>query len=268
VYRWIVSLPAILSLDPVLVRLEEREMDDPDIRYRPEMTSKDKAYTNTKALVSAIPGVGGPLAEVFSAIIAPPIAKRRDEWVESIARQLVELQEKVDGFKIEDLSQNETFITVVMHASQVAIRNHQKEKLEALRNAVLNSALPNAPEDDIQLMFLNFVDALTSLHLVILGFLNDPGNCCQRRNVEYPSNMMADSISSVLELAIPELEGKRDTYDQVVKDLFSRGLIGTGSLHALTTPAGIFASRTTDFGKRFIKFVTSPIEDDDGRKPQ
>ena len=48
------------------------------------------------------------------------------------------------------------------YATQIAIRNHQRKKLEALRNAVLNSALVNASEEDIQLMFLNFIEYLTT----------------------------------------------------------------------------------------------------------
>jgi hypothetical protein len=56
----------------------------------------------------------------------------------------------------------------------VAIRNHHKEKLKALRNAVLNSISPNLPEEDLQLMFLNWVDELTTWHLRILQFFDSP----------------------------------------------------------------------------------------------
>lgn len=52
---------------------------------RPEETSLDNVYRNVKILLSAIPGIGGSAAELFSSIIVPPISKRRDEWIESIA---------------------------------------------------------------------------------------------------------------------------------------------------------------------------------------
>jgi hypothetical protein len=240
-------------------------MDGSNIRGKPKAKAGDVAHTLTKAGLSAIPVVGGPAAELFSAIIVPPLAKRRDEWIESVVEGLKALEERVNGFEIEALSQNETFITTVMHASQAAIRNHQKEKREALRNAVLNSASSNDLEEDLQLMFLNFADTLTPLHLRILKFLNDPHEWCQRNEIACPDLTMG-SISSILELALPELEGRRELYDQVVKDLFSRGLIGTDSLHSIMSSAGIFAPRTTDMGKRFIDFVTSPIESDDERE--
>lgn len=132
----------------------------------------DLAYTIVKAGISAVPIVGGPATELFSAIITPPLSRRRDAWIESIAEGLERLVQKVDGFRIEDLAENKSFITIVMHASQIAIRNHQGEKLEALRNAILNSALVNPIEDDLQLIFLKFIDDLTPWHFRILEFLN------------------------------------------------------------------------------------------------
>ena len=166
---------------------EETKTIDSDIRSKPKAGAGNIAHIVAKAGLSTIPIIGGSAAEIFSAIIVPPLSKRRDEWVESIANGLKAIEEKVDDFNIEALSQNEMFITTVMHASQAAIRNHQKEKLEALRNAVLNAALPNAPEEDIQLMFLNFVDSLTPWHLRILKFFDNPQEWGRRNSIAYRS---------------------------------------------------------------------------------
>ena len=54
-----------------------------------------------------------------------------------------------------DLQENEKFFTTLVHASNTAIRNHEEEKLNALRNAVLNSALPGAPSDTMQRAILH-----------------------------------------------------------------------------------------------------------------
>ncbi|MDH4155239.1 MAG: hypothetical protein OEV01_15775, partial [Nitrospira sp.] len=61
---------------------------------------------------------------------------------------VTEIQSRIEGLLAEKLAANETFVTVAMHASQMAIRNHQKEKLQAFRNAVLNSGLPNPLQED------------------------------------------------------------------------------------------------------------------------
>lgn len=187
----------------------------------------------------------------------------RDEeknGLQVIGSGLKELADRVKGFNIEDLSTNETFITIVTHASQTAIKNHQKEKLEALRNAVLNAALPNAPEEDIQLMFLTYIDSLTTWHFAILKFLDNPKEWAKIHGVTYP-NWSMGGASAALEHAFPGLRGKREIYDVFIRDIFSRGLISTDSLHVTVTGDGILTSRTTTMGKQLIGFITSPIPD-------
>ncbi len=245
---------------------KETKIDVSDIESKPKAGAGDVAHTLVKAGLSAIPVLGGPAAEIFSAIVVPPLSKRRDEWIESIVKGLKVLEKKIEDFNIETLSQNDVFITTIMHASQVAIRNHQKEKLEVLRNSVLNAALPNAPEEDIQIMFLNFVDTFTPWHLIILKFFDNPQEWGRKSGITYPNRTMGGP-SEVLEYAFPELRGRRDFYDQIVKDLFIRGLMNTESLHVTMTSQGMLASRTTSMGKQFINFITSPIESD-GEKEQ
>jgi hypothetical protein len=229
-----------------------------DEQEMPRKSAGDVAHALVKAGISAIPIAGAPAAEIFALIVAPPYERRRDEWIQSVGNGLKELAEKIEGFKIEELSQNETFITTVTHASQAAIRNHQKEKLDALRNAVLNAALPNPPQEDLQLMFLSFIDSFTPWHLAILKFLDNPKEWGQRHGITYQSYGMG-SPSTILEKSFTELNGKRDLYDLFVKDLFSRGLMSTDSLHTSMSESGMFASRTTDMGKQFLKFITSPL---------
>jgi hypothetical protein len=229
------------------------------MKEKPKTTKNDVAHTIVKAGISAIPLVGSPAAEIFGLIVTPPLTKRRDEWVESIVDGLKELEQKVDGFSMESLVDNEMFVTTTMQATQTAIRNHQEEKLKALRNAVLNAALPNAPEEDIQLIFLNFVDDLTTWHLRILKFCDDPTEWGRQNNIKFPSYTAA-APSVMLEHALPELSGRRGFYDLLLKDLYSKGLINTESLHVMMTGSGLLNSRTTNFGRRFISFITTPLD--------
>ena len=211
-----------------------------------------------KAAISAVPVAGGPAAELFSAIITPPLVRRRDRWVEEIAEAVEELQQRVEGLTPETLSQNDKFVSTLLHASQVASRNHQKEKLEALRNAVMNAALPKSPDDDTQQMFLNYVDDLTPWHLKVLALFNDPAAWGKEHGIRYPS-WSAGGPSSVLEHSFPELQGKREFYDQLTRDLDTRGLLRADGIHTTMTAHGMFASRTTDFGKAFLRFVSKPF---------
>jgi len=148
-------------------------------------------------------------------------------------------------------------VTVAMQATQIALRNHQEAKLEALRNAVLNAALPNPPQEDEQMIFLRLIDQLTPWHLRVLSVLDEPVRWMERHGVANPGWGMGGT-ATVLEQCIPELRGQRDTYDQIARDLQSEGLLAQGQfLHVMMTGSGMVASRTTDRGKRFIRFITS-----------
>lgn len=228
---------------------------------KPKKILGDVAHTIARAGLSAIPVVGRSASVLFSELITPPLVRRRDKWIESIGEGLKKLEETVEDFNIEELKDNEMFITTVMHATQVAIRNHQKERLEALRAAVLNSTSPNAPEEDLQLMFLNWIDELTPWHLRILKFFEEPKAWPQKHGITLPNRPMG-APAHALEDAFPELRGQRDFYDQIIKDLYSKGLTHIESLHVTMTGQGMYASRTTEIGKQFIEFITSPIEDE------
>ncbi len=238
-------------------------MDKINIKDKPKISVGDTAHTLMRAGVSAIPLIGGSAVELLSAIITPPLTKRRDEWVQSISEGLKELEEKVDNFKIENLSNNDIFITIVMHATQLAVRNHQKEKLDALRNAVLNTALASTPEEDMKLMFLNFIDTLTPWHIRILKFFDNPIEWGKNNDIIYSTWPMGGP-SSVLEHAFPELKGRREFYGQFIRDLYNRGLMNMDSdgLGVTMSAQGMFTSRTTATGKNFIDFISFPIKNE------
>jgi hypothetical protein len=211
-----------------------------------------------RAAVSAIPVVGGPLQVAFENVFGSPIEKRKQEWLEELANAFEELQARVKELTPERLVENEAFVTVVMQASQVAIRNHQEVKREALRNAVMNSALPNSPNEDEQLTFLRLIDQLTPSHLRLLSVLNDPVHWMQKNGVQNPG-WGAGGVSTVIEHCLPDLRGQRDTYDQLVRDLQADGLIGQGQfVHVTMTGRGMLESKTTARGKRFIDFISTP----------
>jgi hypothetical protein len=63
---------------------------------------------------------------------------------------------------------------VFAQAAQAAIRTHDQEKLDALRNAVLNTALGKEPDKDRQAIFLSLLDRLQPAHLRILKTFQHP----------------------------------------------------------------------------------------------
>lgn len=226
---------------------------------------KDTIQSITHAGIGSIPYLGAPAAEIFNLIITPSLEKRRTKWMEEVAEAL-RILEQQNKIIFEELSQNETFINSVLHASQAAMRTNRKEKLKALRNAVVNSALPNSPDDDTQQIFLNLVDTFTQLHLKILKFLKNPpqgGIPLKTGNTYIHLSALPDAI----EQTYPELKGRYDFYYQIIKDLSDRGFVNmsaSDTTHDMATMQGIPSTQVTGLGAEFLAFIESHF--DEGQK--
>jgi hypothetical protein len=149
---------------------------------------------------------------------------------------------------------------ITMHASQVALRNNQEEKRVALKNAILNSAMPHSQEESLQQIFVEFIDSLTVWHIKVLDLVKSPPEWAKQNGHTFPDLQMG-GFSTILESAFPELRGRRDFYDQLGKDLAYRGLAHTDSFHVTMTGAGLMEKRTTRMGDTFLRFISSPIKE-------
>lgn len=214
----------------------------------PTTSVGDRGYAVVKAAVSSVPWIGGPLAELFQAVVTPPIDKRRQAWMEQIGEDMQKLQN--EGLKIEDLQDNQQFISAVMHASQIAIRTHQQEKLEALRNAVRNVAVGRSPDDTRLNLFLDMVDNLDTAHIRLLKVFRSPPSM---------SGVMAGGLSMVIEKAMPEMRGQKELYEQLWKRLVADGLIADGGLNTTMSGSGLSTKRTTRLGDQLLDFITTSV---------
>ena len=199
-------------------------------------TKGDTTITLTKAGISAIPIIGGSAASLFD-LITTPLEKRRNYWMIEIARLLEELEKKIENFDIKKLVNNEMFITTVIHTSNIAIKNHQKEKIEALRNIIANTIVNNT-EEDSRLTFLQYIDELSPTHLSLLKNLKKyvTANPDER---EFIQNNINDN-------------------SEFLDELDSRGLIRNNSKNS---HYGLTNKKCTiNFkGIKFLNYITSPI---------
>ena len=229
----------------------DKELVDPAVE--PE---SEKAHRLTRAVISDIPVFGGTLAEAFSTLIEPPMERRKKKWMNKVTEAINELYRK----KIiteKDLQENEQFFTALVHASSTAIKNHEEEKLDALRNAVLNSALPDAPDDTQQHLFLNLVDSCSSWHIALLKLFQNPAQWAEDNNHQFP-NWSTGALNSVILSAYPTLKDYQAMYSLIFKQLCRDGLLGSDNLGTTMTGAGMLSKRTTRFGDEFIKFISPP----------
>src|SRR5690554_3700290 len=218
-------------------------------------TSKeDILYAAVKAGLGSIPVLGSAATELFGLVVTPPLDKRRQEWMNEVAEKLKALEEnnQVDYSK---LSQNEQFIDTIIQATTIAIKTSEKEKIVALRNAVTNTALDEAPEKTKSQIFLNLVDSFTVWHLKILTFFDNPKAWFQRAG-QSPPNLMMGNMFSVLKSAYPSLAGQDELVDLIWNDLHNAGLHNTSGLKTMMSGDGALAERTTELGKEFIQFIS------------
>jgi hypothetical protein len=176
-----------------------------------------------RAISSEIPG-GNTLTELAFQFIKTPYQHRQDQWMEKVAKTLKELTES-EGFRLEDLQASEIFIDIVLKATQVALRNHHEMKRNALIKIIRNAAQPDPDEVFLQTA-INFIDTSTPWHLLILKFVASPRQW-EEENKRKVSNVLGIHLYWVLEEAFPELKDNRDISQQVITDLWSKGLIET-----------------------------------------
>ena len=225
----------------------------------PHSESAETVLGLAKAVVSAVPVLGGLAAELMDVVIRPQIEQRRTDWLNSLAERLARLEVRVDGFRVGDLVDHPAFTSAMLQAGAVALRNHNEEKLEALRNAVLNVAVSSTSGEDEHELFISLIDSFTDWHLRVLAFLADKEAIAEKRGrLPFPS-WYAGGVSAVLEHVYPELVGRRDLYDLVVSGLNRAGLVAIDSFHTTGTRDGyMLAKQSTDMGDRFLRFITEP----------
>ncbi len=241
--------------------------------YQPKMlveTSGDYVYATGLGLLSialsTIIAPAGILAALVGVKQLSPMWKRLDKWMVHMEEAIDQL--KGEGITVEDLAQNEQFITALLQASQTAMRTHKKEKLEALQNAVLNIVLGAQPNDNKQQMFLTLIDELTEDHLRILHYLDDPRAYLRQKglpeDVETPMENLDRSTQrnhgenniGRLGRAFPELKDQRAYVDLIIATLYGRGLV-IGDWPHVADIDEIVA--TTSPAKEFLAFIKSPL---------
>ena len=177
--------------------------------------------------------------------------------MEEVAQVLRRLQIE-NGIDLEKLRDNDVFLDTLLGATQVAMRNSSETKRKALRNALQNSALPHAPDESRQQLFVHWVDISTVWHLQILAVLASPTKWFANRGRQPPQFAITSSLWQLLTLAFPELSQEQELCDLIAEDLFARGLINTQGLRTTMSGSGAMAKRATELGNQFLKFISIP----------
>ncbi len=223
-------------------------MTDEKLSPPPEQGRADIVAGITKGIVGAVPLVG-PLAAEAIEFFWSPLRKRQEDWLVRMWLGIRKLQTRNALPADETLAANQAFMSAAVHAFRIAARTHRDEKLEALRNAVLNVAAGSAPEDDIQAMFLDAVDSLTVSHIDVLRRRASQGKRLGRKS----GYLLAERIQ-------PPRVG-RDMFAQIIRELTNRGFVEVNTALDQLDAGTVRGThvRLTEYGSQFLSFITSPL---------
>ena len=113
----------------------------------------------------------------------------------------------------------------MVSATRTVEHTHQAEKIEALRNAVLNSVAPGAPDADTQAIILNLIDRFTPSHLRLLTLWDDPPAWFASHGIPQPQAAFATSRTVTVEAGLPEMRGRKDFYLLIASELKTAGML-------------------------------------------
>lgn len=229
---------------------------EPYPKSDPRSIGYEVARTTIDAAASIIPGGSYAAGKIVERFVAEPLQKRRDKWFERVGAGLEELEARLAGFDPSTLTENEDFVSAVFEATQAAMKTAREEKLDALRNGILNIAAGMRLDDILRSAFFGYIDRFSPAHLRVLKLLADPSASPEMK--ASAANTYMGAQIGVLRAAIPETVIDGPTMSRILGDLQREGLVETSGMSAMGTQGSLLSKRSTAAGDAFLRFVSDP----------
>ncbi len=209
-----------------------------------------------KGAVSAVPFVGGLVAEVGN-LYLNPLKKRKQQWMAEVSQAIEDIKKRYDLLP-EVLQNDDRFISFLYQATILALKNHQRQKINALRNAIVSAANPEQVSEDLAFQFLRYIDELSVTHLSMLA-------CLEKHTGQFVRLEKLEQVYSKLQSYL-DASIERAAFRSFLHDLETRFLIRVGDLEDLPEYASkeIFLAtddstkrplEVTPLGRSFLSFV-------------
>jgi hypothetical protein len=193
--------------------------------------------------------VAGPITNfIVSRFWAPSASRRLEEWLKEFAD---DFDRHCAGCSVENIVQDEAFISASIQVARIVVSTHQREKLDYLRNALLNIAIGKGVGEVKQQIFLNAIESFTPAHVKTLNLIwrsLNPG--WDQHSVPLPLR----TYSRAIELLVPEIKGQPAIIAAVLADLRNRGLTTLSSADIQFPQGGLVTNLTAEF----LNFVLNP----------
>ena len=238
-------------------------------------SEKRRALALALQTIAAVLPVGNAASALITALM-PELSKDRIAWLEYLASSVLQQEGRIRiqedhvqtlEREMEEFAQRPAFRAAVLRTTDIALRDATHRKWKALSNIVVQNMLPDPPDDDLQLMFLDYIDTFGTWHLYLLKFFDIPR--------VWPISIAESSIGQVGQLGravvpfnvikreFPELAQKQAFCMQGIADLVNRGLITLDASKLDYSDAWDLgdghppsARLTTTLGQAFLRLIT------------
>jgi hypothetical protein len=218
----------------------------------PDAELRDRVRTAVEIGLSAVPVLGSPLQLFVEAVLVPAVEKRRDRWLEKLREVVLKLQESVENFDMADLAKDEAFVSAVGSASRIAMGTHLEEKLNLLKNSLVNMALDTNRDDFLDLQFFRYIDDLSPEHFIVLTYGQHPGAWFDARGITRPNFSISGHRNLIMQADLP-VSGA--ALDIVLRDLADRGLANIDGFDVTASAATVWGGWATELGNELLRFV-------------
>lgn len=212
---------------------------------------REVAEAVARAALSAVPLAGGALVELFQFVTNRGRATRMHEWMEAVTAETERL-----GISIENLDQSSGFLDAIGPATRSAVETASPDKIEALRNAVINATLAPDLHADRHSILLEILIGLTPTHIKLLKLFDNPRAWYAQTGTPLP-NVMMGGQHIVVEDAYPALAADKTLLGRVTADL-QRERLSDIALNTLMSADGVLSGRTLPLGTELLSFITAP----------
>lgn len=224
-----------------------------------------------KASVAAIPVLGGFTVELIGYHENHLNRARMRKFLDRIGQAITDLER----WK-ENLPRDEPLKSTLLEAAEIAVRSHENEKLEALKNAVLNVHMSASVDEYHRSRFMALISRYSALHLRVMKILAEPQkltdlDCVQEevRKIHErnhgPSPQHALPVHVNVDALLIEKFGPpyKGAVYQILSEMASDHLIGNARGKMKIQPAQPYLKK---FGQEFLNFVSAsrspePLDD-------
>jgi len=225
------------------------------IRQAAVLGTNEHLLNILRAGLATAPFCGG-ISSLISDYIPSSKIQRLEQFAKQVAEDFNRLQKQIEVAKI----QTDEFAFLFENCFRGVAENYQREKLEAFRGILINSAIDLKLSNNEKEYFLNLINTLSVLHVRILKFMAKPVEYLNENNI--PIEGIRGGFSQIFPVAIPDAD--LDVIKSAYGELFDYDLINTDKdfFHTIASSHGLdlLGNRVTQLGSKFIKFCSVPID--------